>query len=120
MSDQISLKGIRGFGFHGVFPEEKKNGQEFLVDVLIAIDLSQASKSDDLSTTIDYGVVVDMVLAHVTGEALNLIEALAGRIAEEILQRFPLAHSVSVTVHKPFAPLSAHVSDIAVTVEATR
>lgn len=120
MTDQISLKGIRGFGYHGVFDDEKENGQEFFVDVLITIDLAPAVQSDELSHTIDYSVVVDMVLAHVTGEPLNLIEALAGRIGHEILNRFALANLVSVTVHKPFAPLSAQVSDVAVTVVAKK
>jgi dihydroneopterin aldolase len=67
MNDSIRINGIKGFGYHGVFPEETKNGQEFQVDVELILDLEKASKSDDLADTVDYGAICDLVVAAITG-----------------------------------------------------
>jgi dihydroneopterin aldolase len=116
MSDKISLKGIWGFGYHGVFEHEAKNGQDFFVDLDISLDLSKPSKSDDLAETIDYGALADLVVEEITGERVKLIERLAGRIADRIKSGHPEITSITVTVHKPKAPVSAQTSDISVTI----
>jgi len=64
MSDLICLKGIKGFGYHGVFEDEAKNGQDFFVDLEISVDLSRASSTDDLKDTIDYGSLASLVVDH--------------------------------------------------------
>ena len=116
MSDTISLTGIWGFGYHGVFDHEAKNGQDFFVDLEIHLDLSQASLSDALEDTIDYGALADLVVEEITGERVQLIERLAGRIADRIKSGHPQISKISVTVHKPKAPISAQASDISVTI----
>ena len=116
MSDKISLKGIWGFGYHGVFEHEAKNGQDFFVDLDISLDLSKPSKSDDLAETIDYGALADLVVEEITGERVKLIERLAGRIADRIKNQFKEIDKIAVTVHKPKAPVSAQVADISVTI----
>jgi len=116
MSDLVTLKGIAGFGYHGVFDHEAKNGQEFFVDLEIYLDLSRASISDDLNDTIDYGALADLVVEEITGERVQLIERLAGRIADRIKAGHPEISHIAVTVHKPQAPISAHTSDISVTI----
>jgi dihydroneopterin aldolase len=116
MSDQITLKGIWGFGYHGVFEEEAKNGQDFFVDLEIYCDLSKASTSDDLADTIDYGALTDLVVEEITGERVALIERLAGRIADRIKLKHPEIELIAVTVHKPKAPVSSEVADISVTI----
>jgi dihydroneopterin aldolase len=116
MSDLISIKGIKGFGFHGVFDFEKRDGQNFSVDIEVEIDLTKASKSDRLEDTVDYGVFTSIALAHITGEPVNLIEHLAGNIADEIKGSHSSILAVAVTVHKPHAPVSEEVSDISVTI----
>ena len=116
MSDLIMLKGIWGFGYHGVFDHEAKNGQDFFVDLEIQLDLSQASVSDDLQDTIDYGALADLVVEEITGERVQLIERLAGRIADRIKAGHSQISHISVTVHKPKAPISAQTSDISVTI----
>jgi dihydroneopterin aldolase len=116
MSDQIKLTGIWGFGYHGVFDHEAKNGQDFYVDLEILLDLSAASKSDDLNDTIDYGSLADLVVEEITGERVELIERLAGRIADRAKKQFVEIEKISVTVHKPKAPVSAQVADISVTI----
>ena len=116
MSDAISLKGIWGFGYHGVFDHEAKNGQDFFVDLEIHLDLSKASRSDSLEDTIDYGELADVVVEEITGERVQLIERLAGRIADRIKAGHPEISKISVTVHKPKAPISAQATDISVTI----
>lgn len=120
MSDVIEITGIRAFGFHGVFAEEAERGQYFLVDVRLLLDLQRAAQSDDLADTVDYGAVADYVAAEVSGERVQLIERLAGRIAQGLLEKYPLITEVSVTVHKPDAPVNAQVADIAVTITKVR
>ena len=116
MSDLIKVIGIWGFGYHGVFEHEGKNGQDFFVDLEISLDLTKASKSDDLSDTVDYGALTDLVVEEITGERVSLIEKLAARIAERARSEFPEIEKISVTVHKPKAPVSAQVADISVTI----
>lgn len=116
MSDLITLKGIHGFGYHGVFEHEAKNGQDFYVDLEIYLDLSRASVSDDLRDTIDYGALADVVVEEITGVRAQLIERLAGRIADRIKAGHPEISHIAVTVHKPKAPISAQTSDISVTI----
>ena len=116
MTDVITIKGIWGFGYHGVFDHEAKNGQDFYVDLEIHLDLSKASVSDDLQDTIDYGALAVVVVEEITGERVQLIERLAGRIADRIKNGHPEISGIAVTVHKPKAPISAETTDISVTV----
>ena len=116
MADLIEIKGIKSFGYHGVFESEKVTGQDFYVDVALEVDLTRASLSDDVADTIDYAEVTDLVVAEITGEPVSLIEKLAGNIADRIKANYPQAVRVSVTVHKPQAPVKAEVKDISVTI----
>ena len=116
MADLIRITGIKGFGYHGVFEAERANGQDFYVDVELEVDLTRASVSDDVTDTINYAEVTDMVIEEITNNPVSLIEKLAGRIAERIKISFAQAACVTVTVHKPQAPVAAEVKDIAVTI----
>jgi len=118
-SGRISVSGITAYGFHGVFDHERREGQEFVVDVVVELDLSDAAASDDLGDTVDYGGLAAAVAADVEGEPLDLIEALAARIADTCL-RLERVTTVSVTVHKPQAPMPVRVADVAVTLVRTR
>ena len=115
MTDTISITGLRLTGYHGVFEHEKRDGQEFGVDLEIELDLSSAGSTDELQNTLDYSVVVDQVAQRVTGESVDLIETLAHDLAQIVLHH-PQANAVTVTVHKPQAPVGHSVQDIAVTI----
>lgn len=119
MSDRVALRGIRGFGHHGVFPAERTNGQRFVVDVSCTIDLAPAAASDDLRQTVDYGELAQAIVADIEREPLNLIEALADRIAVTCLKSAQVV-AVEVTVHKPEAPMPVEVDDVAVTLTRSR
>ena len=115
VSDTITITGLRLTGYHGVFDDEKRDGQEFVVDLEIELDLSSAGSTDELQKTLDYSVVVDQVAQRVTGESVDLIETLAHDIAQIVLGH-PQPTAVTVTVHKPQAPVGHPVEDIAVTI----
>ena len=117
--DRISLTGITAFGYHGVFDAERRQGQKFVVDVSCLIDLSSAASNDDLADTIDYGALAEAIVADVERDPLNLIEALADRIALTCL-RYDAVQCVEVTVHKPQAPMPVDVADVAVTLTRSR
>ena len=116
MSDQIRVTGIKAFGYHGVLPHEASEGQEFIVDLLITLDLRAVSLSDDLNETINYADLAQIAHDNIVGERVQLIERLAGRIAEEISSAYSQITSVSVTVHKPHAPVTVDFEDISVTI----
>jgi len=116
MADLIEIKGIKSLGYHGVFESEKTTGQDFYVDVVLEVDLTRASVSDDVADTINYAEVTDLVIKEITGAPVSLIEKLAGNIADRIKANYPQAATVSVTVHKPQAPVKAEVKDISVTI----
>ncbi len=116
MNDKISIKGIKGFGFHGVFDFEKRDGQDFYVDIEIEADLTAASLSDNLADSIDYSLLTAIAKEAVEKLQFDLIERLAGFIADTIKENFPSINSIAVTVHKPSAPVQESVTDIAVTI----
>src|SRR5699024_6060849 len=98
-TDRIRLAGVRARGFHGVLAEEKRDGQDFVVDVELSLDLAPAGSSDDLTRTVNYAEVGADVVARIEGPSLDLIEALAEQIATDALAR-PGVRAVEVTVHK--------------------
>ena len=117
--DRIRLAGVRGRGFHGVFEHERREGQEFVVDVELAADLTPAGASDDLADTVNYGEIGAEVLARIEGEPFDLIERLADVIASDVL-RHNEVDEVTVTVHKPQAPVGVPFADVTVTVVRRR
>lgn len=116
MPDRICLRGLRVRGHHGVLPEERRDGQEFVVDVELSVDTRAAASSDDLADTADYGALAQRIAQVVGGEPVNLIETLAARVAD-LCVRHPSVISARVTVHKPHAPVPLPFDDISVTVE---
>jgi dihydroneopterin aldolase len=119
MADRIELRGLKVRGNHGVFQHERRDGQDFVVDVTVWIDLAQAAASDSLADTYDYGVLAQRAAAIVGGPSRNLIETVAGEIADDVItdQR---VHAVEVVVHKPNAPIPLTFSDVAVVARRSR
>lgn len=113
--DEIVLTGLTVFGRHGVYDHEREQGQEFTIDLTLRMPLREAAASDDVVDTIHYGELAEKVATVVAGEPVNLIETLAERIADVALAD-ERVHSVTVTVHKPHAPISLTFGDVAVTV----
>ncbi|MBM7796000.1 dihydroneopterin aldolase [Pseudoglutamicibacter cumminsii] len=117
--DVITISGISATGFHGVFDHERREGQTFVVDVKVATSFRVSAASDDVSDTLDYGLMSQAVVEEIQGGPHNLIEKLASVIVDRLMRDFaPLA--VQVTVHKPQAPISVPFGDVAVTMSRSR
>jgi dihydroneopterin aldolase len=119
MTDRITLTGLRVRGNHGVFDHERADGQDFLVDITVWIDLDRAAGTDDLTDTLHYGELAERAAAIVGGKPCNLIETVAARVADDVMtdQR---AHAVEVTIHKPSAPIPLTFADVSVTARRSR
>jgi 7,8-dihydroneopterin aldolase/epimerase/oxygenase len=117
--DRIDITGIEVFAHHGVLAHERELGQRFVIDLTLELDLGPAEASDALVDTIDYGRLSGDVAEIVGGEPFDLLEAVAGRVAERCLQD-PKVEAVEVTVHKPAAPVPVVTRDVAVTLRRTR
>ena len=120
MDDAVFLEGLQFYAYHGVNPEERAQGQRFLVDVALTVDLRAAGRADDLARTINYSAVYKRVRAIVEGPPRQLIEAVAEEIAVALLAEFP-ATAVTVTVRKPEVALKgAFLGAAGVRVSRTR
>ena len=109
--DLIEVLGIRALGHHGVLESERRDGQPFIADVIIAVDTRRASGSDDLHDTVDYSQVAQAVYSELAGEPVDLIETLAERIASRCLA-FEGVQAVEIALHKPEAPVGVPASDV--------
>lgn len=118
-ADEITLTGVRAFGYHGVYADEKRDGQEFVVDAALSMSLRGAAETDDVADTVHYGELAERIVALVEGEPVDLLETLAQRIADDVLTDERVA-SVRITVHKPQAPIPVPFGDVAVTVRRSR
>jgi dihydroneopterin aldolase len=115
MGDCLQLRALRAVGTHGVLPEERQRAQPFEVDLDIDADLRRAGQSDDLADTIDYGAVSEAVAAIVGGPHADLLEHLAQRIANKVLDvAGPRAESVTVTLRKLRPPVPVDMASAAV------
>jgi 7,8-dihydroneopterin aldolase/epimerase/oxygenase len=119
MMDQIRLTGLRARGFHGVLDSERRDGQDFVVDVVLSLALAPAVASDDVANTVHYGELADRLVAVITGDPVNLIETLAKRLVEVCLSDHRVLDA-TVTVHKPHAPIPHEFADVSVTLHRTR
>jgi dihydroneopterin aldolase len=118
-TDQITLTGLTVVGHHGVYDHERRDGQEFVVDLVLDLDTTPAAASDDVADTVHYGELAEQVAAVVAGEPVNLLETLAARIAGVVLEHPPV-DAVQVSVHKPQAPIPVAFGDVAVTIRRER
>jgi 7,8-dihydroneopterin aldolase/epimerase/oxygenase len=119
MPDRIRLTGLRVHARHGVYDFERAEGQDFVVDVVLELDLAKAATSDDVGDTVHYGELAERLVEVTAGQPVALIETLAGRLAAVCLADSRVA-AAEVTVHKPQAPIPHEFVDVAVTVRRAR
>ncbi len=120
MSDRIFIKGLALHAYHGVMPHEGKVGQTFSLDLEIDIDLTDAARSDRVADTISYDKAVACASEAFCAERFRLIEAAAGAVADALLKTFSLARAVTVTIHKPHAPIAATFDDVGIALTRRR
>ena len=119
-SDIIFVNKLLIHAHHGVMAHEQEVGQRFELDIELAVDLSAASRSDKLADTISYGTIVEVATAAFKGRNFRLVEAAAGAVADAIFANIPTANTVTVTVRKPHAPISAIFADVGVVLRRSR
>jgi 7,8-dihydroneopterin aldolase/epimerase/oxygenase len=119
VTDRIELRGLTVRGNHGVFEHERRDGQDFVVDITVWIDLTAAAASDDLADTLDYGALAQRAAAIVGGPARDLIETVSAEIADDVMTD-DRVHAVEVVLHKPNAPIPLTFNDVAVVARRSR
>jgi dihydroneopterin aldolase len=118
-ADRLVVRGLTVRGHHGVFEHERREGQDFVVDVTLGIDTTTAAGTDDLRDTVDYGTLAEEIEEAVQRDPVDLIETLAQRLADVCLTH-PQVLNVEVTVHKPQAPIEVPFEDVALTISRSR
>ena len=118
-TDRLKLRGLRAVGHHGVLEAERRDGQEFVVDVELALDTRPAARTDDLAETVHYGDLAERLHRAIETDPVDLIETLAQRLADVCLEESPVL-SVDVTVHKPHAPIRVAFDDVSLTIHRSR
>lgn len=108
------------YGFHGVLSEETRLGQRFIVDLTVYTDLKKAGESDNLQDSINYAELFFICKKIVEGEPLKLIEAVAERIASNVLSSYKSIQECKVKVIKPDPPIPGHYQHVAVEIKRSR
>jgi 7,8-dihydroneopterin aldolase/epimerase/oxygenase len=119
MTDRIELTGLKVRGHHGVFDHEKRDGQDFVVDITLWIDLAEAAATDDLTKTVHYGELAEMAAGIIAGPPRDLIETVSAEIADTVMKD-ERVHAVEVVLHKPHAPIPLDFADVAVVARRSR
>jgi 7,8-dihydroneopterin aldolase/epimerase/oxygenase len=120
MSDTVFITGLALHAYHGVMQHEAKVGQTFKLDLVLDIDLAEASRSDMLKHTVSYDLVARTAREAFCVRRYRLVEAAAGAVADAVLETFRQVRRVRVTVHKPHAPIAATFEDVGVIIERGR
>jgi dihydroneopterin aldolase len=119
VTDRIELRGLKVRGHHGVFEHERRDGQDFVVDVTVWMDLAPAAASDDLADTLHYGELAERTAEIVGGKPYDLIETVAAKVAEDVMTDARV-QAVEVVLHKPRAPIPLEFADVAVVARRSR
>lgn len=118
--DKLHVNRLSFYGYHGALPEERVLGQHYVTSLVLELDASTAGRSDALDQTIDYREAIAIVREVIAGPPVNLIETLAERIADGLLQALPLAAAVSVSITKPHPPVGADLDDVTLVIRRER
>lgn len=117
---KIMIKGLKVYAYHGVNPEEKRDGQPFVLDIVMENDLSKAGETDDLNDTVSYAKAMKTAIRVMNEKSYDLLEKVAQRVADQILIEYPSIMSVDVLLKKPQAPIKADFDYVAVQIMRLR
>ncbi len=114
--DKIIVKGLRVFAFHGVNPEEQENGQLFILDIEAHANLNKACQTDNLEDTVSYAKILKTAQRVMTAQKDFLLERVAQRVAQALLEEYDRLEIVDITIKKPNAPINADFEYTAVNI----
>ena len=120
MSDKIRVTGVEALGYHGLYDSERENGQPFVVDAVLKLDLEKAGKTDEIDYTVDYNDIAVLMHNEIVGPPMKLLETLAERICNKIFAAYATVEEIELTVHKPRAPISVPFGDVSITIKRER
>lgn len=118
--DKILIKGLKIFAYHGVNPEEKENGQDFIFDIELYVNMNKACHSDNVEDTVSYAKVVKTVRRVFTAQKYDLLERCAEVTAQAILDEYSEVLRVDLTLKKPQAPVKAEFEYMGVNIVRSR
>ena len=112
--DQIEIRGLKVFAYHGVNPEEKRDGQNFILDITADVDLSRPCRTDNVEDTVSYAKVMKTAIRVMNEASYDLLEKVSQRVADQVLEAYPPIQTVEITLKKPEAPIRADFDYVAV------
>lgn len=118
--EKIIIKGLKIFAYHGVNPEEKTDGQNFVLDITAELDTEKAYLNDNVEDTVSYAKIIKTAIAVFTEKSYDLIETAAHTVGTEIMKTYPKIEKVTVLLKKPEAPIKAEFDYVAVEETLTR
>lgn len=118
--DEIKITGLEIYAYHGVYEEEARNGQLFIIDATLETDTREAGRADDLSLSTNYGEVARFIDSYLKENRFQLLEAAVENCAEQILLHFPRVHAVTLEMKKPKAPIPLPFKDVSVKIRRAR
>lgn len=118
--DKIIIKDLKIFAYHGVNPEEKEDGQSFVLDIDLGVDISKPCRTDDVSDTVSYAKVIKTVTRVFTAEKYDLIERAAQVVCDSVFDEYPAVEEIRLLLKKPEAPMKADFSFVAVELNRKR
>ena len=118
--EKIIIKGLKLYAYHGVNPEEKVDGQNFILDITATLNADTAKQSDNVDDTVSYAKIIKTVKAVFTEKSYDLIETAANKVGVSVMQAYPRLDSVTVLLMKPEAPVKADFEYVAVEETITR
>jgi len=117
--EQIRLNGMEFYAHHGCYPEEQRTGNQFLVDVVMDVEMEKASKTDDLNDALNYAEVYELVKYEMSIRS-NLLEHVSARILDKIFERFPNLERAEVIVSKLNPPVDGKVKSVSISQQRSR
>lgn len=117
---KIIIKGLKVFAYHGVNPEEKVDGQNFVIDIIAELNTEKAYLEDNVEDTVSYAKMIKTAIAVFTEKSYDLIESAAHAVGTEIMKTYPKLETVTVILKKPEAPIKADFDYVAVEEVFTR
>ena len=112
--DYIKITGLKIYAYHGVLPEEQKNGQDFIINARLFYSMKKAGMSDDLNDALNYAEVCEFIGKTFTENRFDLIEAAAEHLCSRLLLAFPILEKIELELRKPQAPIPMDFEDVSV------
>lgn len=118
--DKILIRNLKIFAYHGVNPEEKVQGQNFILDIDAFVDISVPCKTDNVDDTVSYAEIIEETVRIFTSRKDDLVERAAERVSEGLFEKFEKIQALRILLKKPDAPIDADFEYVGVEIQRNR